>query len=657
MLWQQLVSWPAMTSQAIPMTPLIPERAPDEALTRRSPLPVAALAVAYAAAYLLWLRFGGASPRVRDLASESVFLPLNAALALVFLLASLRDDIRAPMRRALRCLAAASVTVVAGNLVTLAAVVRHGVVGSGTLADVFFLAGYPLTLIAYLSIPVGQQRLDRLKLLCDAGMVLSGAGVALWYFVLRPLAGSTASLGAITLALMYPLLDLLLLVGITTIVLRQPLDDHRGAIRWLAVSSATAVVADLMFNLVTIVGGTRSLVATDVLYLATYVSLMVSAELFLRSASTAGAARRHHRLSRIASVLPFVAAGATYALLCATALRAWVAPLSGVALGAVAVSIFLGARQLLSFRLNSAKLAEAAVRASDARFRSLVQHSSDLIFLVDASGVIQFASSSATRMMGCEAEALIGVDLVALAHHDDAEIVSSFVQVAANLPGVSPPAEWRLRGTDDSEVLVEAIASNRLADETVAGIVINARDVGERKALLDQLAHQAFHDPLTGLANRALFYDRVSHALQLSQRESRTVTVLFLDLDGFKQVNDTWGHAEGDHLLRMIANRLRACARATDTVARLGGDEFAVLIEDTAIARSTERLIDRIRDQMSFPYTLAGRDVRISASIGSASTIGGEVDEVLRHADVAMYTAKRAEKGSHREFDRTMLRT
>jgi len=530
-------------------------------------------------------------------------------------------------------------------------------VSAGSLADLCFFAGYPLTLAAYLSIPVGQHRMDRWKLLCDAGMVLSGAGVALWYFVLRPLAGSVTPPGAIALALLYPLSDLLLLVGITTLVLRRPLNDYRGAIAWLGVSSALAVVADLAFHLVAIRGDRRSLLATDTLYLATYLALMVGAELFLRSPTTEGSTREHPRLSRLASALPFVAAGATYALLCAIALRTWVAPLSGVAIGAVAVSVFLGARQLLSFRQGAARLAEAAVRASEARFRSLVQHSSDLIFVIGADGVIQFASSSASRLIGYEPDALIGVDLVALAHADDADIVASFVRVAAELPAVSPPAEWRLRGTDDTIVQVEAIASNRLADEAVRGIVVNARDVGERKALLDQLAHQAFHDPLTGLANRALFYDRVSHALELGQREGRTVTVLFLDLDGFKQVNDTMGHSEGDHLLRMIANRLRACARATDTVARLGGDEFAVLVEDTAIARSTERLIDRIREQMAFPFTLAGRELRISASIGSASAIGGDVDQVLRHADVAMYVAKRAEKGSHRAFDRGMLRT
>jgi diguanylate cyclase (GGDEF)-like protein/PAS domain S-box-containing protein len=643
-------------AHAITMTPFSLASASAEAPPRRPRLPVAALAIVYATAYLLWQRFGGASESVRDLVSEAVFLPLNATLALLFLLAARREDARPPMRRALRLLASASATVVAGNLVTLLLVARAGAVPAVSLADLCFLTGFPLTLAAFLSIPVGRRPMNRWKLLCDAGMVLSGAGVALWYFVLRPIAGSAASPEAIVLALLYPLADLVVLVGITTIVLRHPLDDHRGAITWLGVSYALAVVADLAFNLVTIVGGKRSLLATDALYLATYLSLLVSAELFLRSAITAARpARDHRRLSRAATVLPFVAAGATYALLCIIALRAWVAPLSGVALGAVAVSVFFGARQLLSYRQNAVRLAEEAVHVSEARFRSLVQHSSDLIFVAGADGVIQFASSSASRLIGQPSEALVGAELVAISHPDDADVVASFLQVAASLPGVSPPAEWRLLGTDATIVRVEAIASNRLDDDAVRGIVVNARDVGERKALLDQLAHQAFHDPLTGLANRALFYDRVSHALQLSQREGRAVTVLYLDLDGFKQVNDTMGHTEGDHLLRMIANRLRACARATDTVARLGGDEFAVLVEDTAVARSTDRLIERIREQMAFPFTLAGREVCISASIGSASTIGGEVDEVLRHADVAMYAAKRAEKGSHRVFEKEML--
>jgi diguanylate cyclase (GGDEF)-like protein/PAS domain S-box-containing protein len=384
--------------------------------------------------------------------------------------------------------------------------------------------------------------------------------------------------------------------------------------------------------------------------MATYVALVISAELFRRHPAAAGSAREHPWLARTASLLPFVAAGATYVLLCTIALRHWVAPLSGLALGAVAVSVFLGARQLLAFRQSAAKAAAAAVRASEARFRSLVQHSSDLIFVLEPTGRIQFASSSASRLIGRDPDALVGLDLTAIADDQDVEVVMTFVSAAMRLPGVSPAAEWRLRTTSGAPVQVEAIASNRLEDEAVRGIVVNARDVSERRALLDQLAHQAFHDPLTGLANRSLFYDRVMHALDRAQRQQRPVSLLFLDLDDFKQINDTLGHAEGDRLLTLVAGRLRASARTADTVARLGGDEFAVLVEDTGDADDAERLAERIREQMAFPFVLAGREIHLSASIGSASALGGDVDDVLRHADLAMYAVKRTQKGGHQRY-------
>jgi diguanylate cyclase (GGDEF)-like protein len=145
------------------------------------------------------------------------------------------------------------------------------------------------------------------------------------------------------------------------------------------------------------------------------------------------------------------------------------------------------------------------------------------------------------------------------------------------------------------------------------------------------------------------------HAITLARRQDRSVTVLYLDLDDFKQVNDSLGHAEGDRLLSMIAARLRASARATDTVARLGGDEFAVLVEDVNSTVSAVRLVERITEQMRFPFALSNGDVYVSASIGSASALGGGMDEIMRYADVAMYSAKRSGRGQHRAFDAAML--
>jgi diguanylate cyclase (GGDEF)-like protein len=199
---------------------------------------------------------------------------------------------------------------------------------------------------------------------------------------------------------------------------------------------------------------------------------------------------------------------------------------------------------------------------------------------------------------------------------------------------------------------MEALSANLVDEPAVGGIVITARDVTERAALEAQLAHQAFHDPLTGLANRALFRDRVSHALALAQRRGHPITVLFLDLDDFKMVNDSLGHAEGDRLLIAAAERFLSCARSTDTVARLGGDEFAILIEG---AEGREGLLERLTAAMVHSFSLSGNQVRVTASIGVAAAVGGEsADDLLRNADVAMYEAKRHGKGRSATYESRM---
>jgi diguanylate cyclase (GGDEF)-like protein/PAS domain S-box-containing protein len=643
------------------MDPLLDRATPPEATRSRPRFLITALGIGYTVAYLLWARFGDASTPVRALASESVLLPVTIALIVLFRLAADAPGVGAVARRALTMLSAFGVALFVGNLIALSYLVRDGQVPSGSVADAVYLGGCVVVFVSLLSVTGGRRTSNQWKLLCDTGMVLSGAGVALWFFAVSGSVTHAAAVHpvnerAVLMALMYPLGDLLLLVGTVNLIFRRSAEGHRRALTWLGLGTALGMAADLARNLQVARSGERTSLAIDALYLAHYVAFLVSVEFFLLGPVPEAEGPITRILSRARGWLPWTAAGATYLLLLVTAIRNWSAPLSGVAIGAIAVAIFLGARQVLAFRRNAELMAEAAVRASEARFRSLVQHSSDLIFLLDEQGLVQFASSSAARLIGYEADALVGVEIGALAHPDDASLVHGYFDLARRFPGVLPAAEWRLRRADGDMVPVEVIGSNLLHDPTVNGVVLNARDVGERKALLDQLAHQAFHDPLTGLANRALFYDRVSHALALAHRQGRAVLVLFLDLDDFKRVNDTLGHAEGDRLLTMVAARLRACARTTDTVARLGGDEFALLVEDYQGREAVERLADRIHEQMSFPFTLAGSDVRIGVSIGSALAHGGAVDDVVRHADLAMYAAKRSEKGTHKEFETAMLR-
>ena len=182
------------------------------------------------------------------------------------------------------------------------------------------------------------------------------------------------------------------------------------------------------------------------------------------------------------------------------------------------------------------------------------------------------------------------------------------------------------------------------------------RDVTERKALEEQLKHQAFHDSLTGLPNRALFMDRLEHTLARAKRREDSFAVLFLDLDRFKSINDSLGHEVGDELLVAVAERLQACLRPGDTAARLGGDEFLVLLEDIANASDATQIADRIAWELQVPFAVGGREVFITPSIGIALSTSGQSrpEELLRDADAAMYRAKKKGYGRYRVFDPSM---
>jgi diguanylate cyclase (GGDEF)-like protein len=189
------------------------------------------------------------------------------------------------------------------------------------------------------------------------------------------------------------------------------------------------------------------------------------------------------------------------------------------------------------------------------------------------------------------------------------------------------------------------VGSNLTDDPAIGGLALNFRDVSERKVLEEQLRKLAFHDPLTLLANRSLFWNRVEHALALAQRSQQFVAVMFLDLDNFKNVNDSLGHDAGDRLLQAAAQRLVKSTRPSDTVARLGGDEFAILLEGIRNEADVERIATPITAAFNRPLLLDGREFDTSASIGVAcSQPGDDAEQLLRNADIAMYNAKASGK-------------
>jgi diguanylate cyclase (GGDEF)-like protein/PAS domain S-box-containing protein len=527
-----------------------------------------------------------------------------------------------------------------------------------TWADPFYLTDSLCTLAALLSFPLAiRNRLERWKFLLDAAMVLLAGGVAIWYFSVRHTAATEDNALIVTLlAFAYPLASMLVLLGATTVLLRRPNAGNRLAFRLLVGGVIVSIVADLTFNWVLVETGARSASWTDAVYLLCYVMLIGSAELYYRQPveSTTATAAPPPRIQPL-SPLPYLAVASTYGLLLLAVLRPWTDPVSGLAVGALLVTVLVVLRQLLAVRENVRLLAETAARQNEARFRSLVQHSSDVIIVTTPDATVGFVSPSATRVFGYDPAGLAGQSVSSLLHPDDRERAAAFFRDAALTFGVTGPVEWRFRQPNGSWLHAEILATNLLHDSTVQGIVLNTRDVSERKRLEEQLTHQAFHDPLTGLANRALFRDRVSHALALAHRQGHPITVLFLDLDDFKKVNDSLGHAEGDRLLIAASERFLSCARTADTVARLGGDEFAILIEHVAGSDGRTGLLERLSAAMAHPFSLSGNQIQVTASIGVATASGDETaDDLLRNADVAMYAAKRRGKGRSETYESRM---
>ncbi|MET8577891.1 EAL domain-containing protein [Streptomyces sp. NPDC005012] len=327
-----------------------------------------------------------------------------------------------------------------------------------------------------------------------------------------------------------------------------------------------------------------------------------------------------------------------------------------VLLTAGAVVLALLVRQGIMLLDNMALTQKLAEKEN--HFRSLVQGSSDVIMIAAPNGRLRYVSDASHGVYGLSPEALVGRELAALIHPED---LPGVVHELRRFLAAGPPAdpiriEYRFRSGSprrpgDAQRGGGWLNVESTVNRHQGGLILNSRDVTERVRLQAQLQHSAEHDPLTDLPNRALFTRRVGQALSGRRASDRGTAVLFIDLDGFKAVNDTIGHQAGDELLVQAARRLQEAVRQGDTAARLGGDEFAALIVGDGTGDPAEReghileLADRLRTRLSQPYDIDGNDVRVAASIGVAFAEPGiGAGELLRNADLAMYRAKAAGK-------------
>jgi diguanylate cyclase (GGDEF)-like protein/PAS domain S-box-containing protein len=307
--------------------------------------------------------------------------------------------------------------------------------------------------------------------------------------------------------------------------------------------------------------------------------------------------------------------------------------------GAVLVIGMLGHSTALREKL------EVELRGSERRFSALVTSSSDIVLVVSKEGVLSYASPAFEAVLGYtsgESEGLMGERLV---HPDDRETLRA-AMAAAGGSGFPVHEEIRLRRIDGEVRWFEAAITNLTDDPTVGGFVGNLRDITRRKDAEDRLSHAALHDSLTGLPNRALIHNRAEQMLERARRHHTPVAALFLDLDNFKDINDTLGHEAGDELLAAVASRMAGVVRGGDTVGRLGGDEFVVLVEGDSLAAGAEVVAERIRDILETPFEISASPVplQVTASIGIAEGDRAVSGELLRDADIALYRAKAAGK-------------
>jgi diguanylate cyclase (GGDEF)-like protein/PAS domain S-box-containing protein len=293
--------------------------------------------------------------------------------------------------------------------------------------------------------------------------------------------------------------------------------------------------------------------------------------------------------------------------------------------------------------MGKKEAAELQMRLSEDRFRSLIQDSSDITLVMDQEGMCTFASPASEALLGFTSAEIVGRMATDLVHPDDRDrVFDRFGSEFQHGPG-SALLQFRMQRKDGTWCDVEAVVANQLDRPSVAGYVAHVRDITERKEFEALLAHRALHDPLTGLANRQLILDRTDQMINRARRSFEPIAAYFIDLDNFKDANDSLGHEAGDRLLQAVGNRLESILRSSDTVGRLGGDEFVILAEGASLAHGPMPVADRVKDALREPFYVEGFEsipIAVTASIGIAVGDRPSAQELLRDADIALYRAK-----------------
>jgi diguanylate cyclase (GGDEF)-like protein/PAS domain S-box-containing protein len=523
-----------------------------------------------------------------------------------------------------------------------------------SIGDASYIAMYPVMLAGLLML-VRRRSAGRDRSSLIDGLILTvGLALPSWVALIAPyLHADDLGLIGKLVSVAYPVGDVILLGG----AVRLALDAGRRepAFYLLSGSIALLLVTDFVYGVLTLHGTySHTMLWLDAGWIGSYLLW--------------GAAGLHPSMARLAEPVPGREVVLTRFRLGLLTVASVIAPVVGlihdlhsraydyiVVQGASIVLFGLVIVRMAGLVRETAQLsAEVHRRRGEARLGALVRHSSDVITILDRDATVAYQSPSIEAILGYDADTLLGQRFATLVSESDR---TRFAQAVATV-GEDPQAfECSLEHRDGTVRHFEILLTNLIDEEAVGGILLNARDVSERKAFEAELTHQAFHDTVTGLANRAMFTERVRQAIARGRREDGNLAVLFFDLDDFKTVNDSLGHAAGDDVLREVARRLDDSIRGADTAARFGGDEFAVLLEDVADSQDAADVAQRVLEMLSRPIEAGHREVSVGASIGISVALTGDprgAEDLVRDADAAMYIAKRDGKGAYRLFEPAM---
>ncbi|MCI0385214.1 diguanylate cyclase domain-containing protein [Streptomyces sp. CNQ085] len=528
-------------------------------------------------------------------------------------------------------------------------------VPSPSAADFCFLLFAPPAIIGLLVLakrPV--TRAGWTRLLLDAWLVGGSLLTLSWSLALDHTSHwQGESLPLVALSLAYPLMDIVLISMVLALHFRRS-SAHRSAVNTVIGALALTVLCDALFTSPLLRENYSSGQILDAGWFAGSLLLAYAPWVGYREGDGRPVVRppvpgNGAVAGSLAALAPYLAATVcTLGILYNVRGGGAIDPV--VLLTGCTVVLALVIRQGIMLLENIRLTQELAQKEN--HFRSLVQGSSDVIMIASPAGILRYVSPAAAGVYGREPDRLVGSELASLIHPEDlGRVLHEVRRFLATPPREEPSTriECRIRHASGRWLNIESTV-NRYQ----GGLIFNSRDVTERVRLQAQLQHNASHDPLTDLPNRSLFTERVHQALGGRRRGDAGAghtALLYIDLDGFKAVNDTIGHQAGDELLIQAARRLREAVRAGDTAARLGGDEFAALIVGDGKCDRAEReyrvleIAERLRATLSRPYQVEGGEARVAASIGVAFAESGVTPAVLmRHADLAMYRAKQAGK-------------